>query len=558
MDSLFIQISLLLAITVSIAFIIRLLKQPLIVAYIIAGIICGPLILNQLNGDHEMYEMFAQFGMVLLLFIIGLNLNFRHLKSIGKVSIITGLGQIIFTAGIGTVLLLIINMQIIPALYLAVAITFSSTIIIMKLLSDKKDTDTIYGRYTIGLMLVQDVIAVILIIALGMMSGEHGSGWDAIPLLIAKLLFVSAVLYLISKYLLPKLLDKIAGSSELLFIFTLTWCFGMASLLYLIGFSLEIGAVISGIALSSSPYQLEIGSRIKPLRDFFLIVFFIVLGSEMGIASIGPVLVPALILSLFILIGNPLILYILFRIMKFTRRNSLLAGITAAQVSEFGFVLLFAGRQYGHLEENELAIFTVVAIITIFISSYLISYNERIYQFLLPAFRQFGPDKYQQSERVSEKYDAWIIGYHRIGIKVAEALKGLGKKFAAIDFDPLAVALLRKEKIPFYFGDVADVEFLENLPIANSKMIVMTIPAVDDQISFIKFIRKFNSKVLIIGNAYHRPDAKVLYEHGANFVMMPHLVGGQWISKILRNKRWDKKTLSILRKEQDSSLVVKI
>ncbi|MFA6272187.1 MAG: cation:proton antiporter [Patescibacteria group bacterium] len=556
MDSLFIQISLLLAITVSIAFIIRLLRQPLIVAYIIAGIICGPLILNQLHGDHEMYEMFAQFGMVLLLFIIGLNLNLRHLKSIGRISIITGLGQIIFTAGIGTILLLIINLQIIPALYLAVAITFSSTIIIMKLLSDKKDTDTIYGRYTIGLMLVQDVIAVILIIALGMMSGEHGNGWEAILLLIAKLLFVSAVLYLISKYLLPKILDKIAGSSELLFIFTLTWCFGMASLLYLTGFSLEIGAVISGIALSSSPYQLEIGSRIKPLRDFFLIVFFIVLGSEMGISSIETVLVPALILSLFILVGNPLILYVLFRIMKFTRRNSFLSGITAAQVSEFGFVLLFAGRQYGHLAENELAIFTLVAIITIFISSYMISYNERIYQFLLPVFRRFGPDKYQQSERVSEKYDAWIIGYHRIGIKVAEALSKLGKKFAAIDFDPAAVAQLSKNKIPFYFGDVSDIEFLENLPIANSKMIIMTIPAVDDQISFIKFIRKINSKILIIGNAYHRPDARTLYDHGANFVMMPHLVGGQWISKILSNKRWDTKTFSQLKEEQKSSLSV--
>lgn len=556
MDNLFVQISSLLAITVSIAFIVRLLRQPLIVAYIFAGIICGPFVLNLLHGDHEMYEMFAQFGMVLLLFIIGLNLNLGHLKSIGRVSLITGMGQIIFTAGIGIVILLAINTQIVSAIYLAVAITFSSTIIIMKLLSDKKDTDSIYGRYTIGLMLVQDIIAVLLIIILGMMSGEHGNGTDAIFLLIAKLVFVSAVLYLISKYLLPKVLDKIAESSELLFLFTLAWCFGMASILYLIGFSLEIGAIISGIALSSSPYQLEIGSRIKPLRDFFLIVFFIVLGSEMGIGSIGDIIVPAIIISLFILVGNPLILYIIFRLLKFTRRNSFLSGLTSAQVSEFGFVLLFAGRQFGHIEGDVIAIFTAVAIVTIFVSSYLISYNEQIYRFLIPFFRLFGPDKRNQVEKVVPKYDAWIIGYHRIGMKVAEALSGLRKKYSVIDFDPEAIERLRKDKVPFYYGDVADVEFLENLPIANSKMVIMTIPAVDDQINLIKYIRKSGSKALVIANAYHRPDAKTLYQHGANFVMMPHLLGGEWISKILRKEKWDNKTLDALKKKQHSSLRV--
>lgn len=552
MDNIFIQISSLLAVTVGVAFIIRLLRQPLIVAYIFAGIIGGPFILNLFSGDHKMYEAFAQFGVILLLFIIGLNLNFNHLKSIGKVSLITGLGQVIFTAGIGTALLLAINTQLIAALYLAVAITFSSTIIIMKLLSDKKDTETIYGRYTIGLMLVQDVIAVILVIALGMMRSGQSGELAVIAPLIAKLAIAIAILYLISRYLLPKLLDKIANSGELLFLFTLAWCFGAASVLYLLGFSLEIGAIVSGIALSSSPYQPEIGSRVKPLRDFFLILFFIVLGGEMGFSSIGAILTPAIILSLFILIGNPLILYILFRKLKFTRRNSFLAGLTAAQVSEFGFVLLFVGRQVGHLNGNEGAIFTAVAIATIFTSSYLISYNEQIYRFLLPFFRLFGPDKHRQSERAAERCDAWIIGYHRIGMKVAEAMNNLKTKFFVIDFDPAAIARLRKDNIPFYFGDIADVEFLESLPIASSKMIVMTVPAVDDQVNLIKFARKFNNNALIIGNAYYKSDAETLYGYGADFVMMPHFLGGQWISRVLRDEKWDRETLSQLKTEQEN------
>jgi len=551
MDNIFIQLSLLLTITVGIAFVIRLLRQPLIIAYIFAGIICGPFILNILHGDHKIYETFAQFGIILLLFIIGLNLNFRHLKSIGRVSFITGIGQIFFTGGLGIVLLLALNTQLLPALYLSLAITFSSTIVIMKLLSDKKDTDTIYGRYTIGLMLVQDVIAVCLIIALGLLRSEAGTGVETIIILLLKLLLIGVLLFLTSKYFLPKLLDKIANTSELLFLFTLTWCFGVASLLYLLGFSLEIGAIISGIALSSSPYQLQIASRIKPLRDFFLILFFIVLGSEMGFGSFSHVFAPAAIISIFILIGNPLILYILFRLLKFTRRNSFLAGLTAAQVSEFGFVLLFAGRQAGHLQGNEVAIFTLVALITIFISSYLISYNEQIYRFLLPLFCLFGKDKRRQSDAVPKKYDAWIIGYHRIGIKVAEALTCLKTNFSVIDFDPVAVGKLRKEKIPFYFGDIADIEFLEELSIANTKMIIMTIPSVDDQINLIKFVRKSNKKVLIIANAYHKGDAKILYDHGVNFVMMPHFMGGHWISKVLRKEKWNTKTLSLLKTNQE-------
>lgn len=552
MDNIFVQISSLLAVTVAAAFIIRLLRQPLIVAYIFAGIVSGPFILNLFNSDHEMYDAFAQFGVILLLFIIGLNLNFNHLRSIGKVSFITGLGQVIFTAGIGTVLLLAMNTQLTAALYLAVAITFSSTIIIMKLLSDKKDTDTIYGRYTIGLMLVQDLIAVILVIALGMMQGGEGPG--TIAPLVAKLALAIAGLYLASRYILPKVLDKIADSSELLFLFTLAWCFGVASALYSIGLSLEIGAIVSGIALSSSPYQLEIGSRIKPLRDFFLILFFIVLGSEMGIDSISAILLPATVLSLFILIGNPLILYILFRRLKFTRRNSFLAGLTAAQVSEFGFVLLFAGRQAGHIQGNEGAIFTAVAIATIFTSSYLISYNEQIYRFLLPLFRLFGEDKHRQDEHVAERYDAWVIGYHRIGMKVAEAMRELKTNFCVVDFDPAAAARIRKENLPFYFGDIADVEFLEGLSITQSKMIVMTIPSVDDQINLMAFVRKSNERPLIICNAYHKADAEMLYKHGADFVMMPHVLGGQWIARVLRDETWSVETLQQLKTEQDRML----
>lgn len=554
MDDIFIQISSLLAVTVLIAFVTRWWRQPLIVAYIFAGMVGGPLLFNFLSGNENLYKIFSQLGVVFLLFIIGLNLNFRHLSSIRRVSLISGVGQVLFTFIVGTALLLSIKMSFVSACFLALAVTFSSTIIIMKLLSDKKDTDTVYGRYTIGLMLVQDIIAMVMIIVLGMVEMEQGKNWEIVGIMALKFLMAGGVLYLASKYWLPKILDKIADSTELLFLFTLAWCMGIASFLNKFGFSMEMGAIAAGIALSSSPYQLEIASRIKPLRDFFLILFFIVLGSEMSIGSSDRILLPVVILTVFILIGNPIILYIIFRKLKFTRRNSFLAGLTAAQVSEFGFVLLFAGRQAGYLQSREITIFTLVAIATIFISAYLITYNEQIYRFLLPFLRWFGPDKYRQMERVRRNYDVWVIGYHRIGIRIAEVITSMKTNFCVVDFDPTALGRLKDKKIPFCYGDIADVEFLENLSLANSKMIIMTIPAVDDQINLIKFVRKMKNKVLIVANAYHKSDAKTLYEQGADFVMMPHLIGSQWIAEILRNKKWNNKTLSQLKSEQDSMI----
>ena len=545
----FLQISALLALTVSIAFFVRLLKQPFIIAYIIAGIVAGPMFFDLLHGGKDLYEIFAQFGVVLLLFVIGINLNFSHLKSIGRVSFITGAGQVLFTGVLGTLILLALHMPLLTSIYLAVAMTFSSTIIIMKFLTDKKETDTIYGKHTIGLMLVQDIIAVLILVVMGMLR-YRGLTINSLEMLIVKIFLVITLIVAASKYVLPKLLDRISYSSELLFIFTIAWCFGVSSLVHLLGFSIELGAIAAGLSLASSPYQPEIGSRIKPLRDFFLVLFFVVLGSKMAFGSIGSVWLPGAILSLFILIGNPIILFLLFRSLKFTRRNSFLAGLTAAQVSEFGFVILFTGQQMGHLSGVELPIFTIVALATIFISSYLITYSDRIYNALLPVFNLFGKDKYRQENQVPALYDAWVVGYHRIGRKVCEALQDMHVAFAAVDFDPSAMKALRRQKIPSFFGDIADIEFVQDLPLANSKLLIMTLPSTDDQISLINHIRKSKGTTLIVANAAQYADMEILYRAGADYVMMPHLLGGNWIADVLKTRAWTPETFFDLKVDQ--------
>lgn len=553
LENIFLQFSVVLGITASIAFFMRLLRQPLLTGYIVAGIVTGPFFLNLLHGGESIFDALAEFGVVLLLFMVGLSLNLDHLKRIGKVSLLAGVGQVIFTATVGFFILQGLGFSLVSSFYLATSITFSSTIIIVKLLQDKGDTNATYGRYVLGLMIVQDIIAVFVMLVITSIGGDNTLLQTAGELALKGLLLL-ALAYFLSVYFLPKALKSIAHSSELLFIFTIAWCFGVSSILYIAGFGLEIGAIIAGISLGSSPYSSQIGSRIKPLRDFFIILFFIILGSELSISGIGDVWLPAIILSFFILIGNPLILYLIFRSQKFTRRNSFLAGLTAAQVSEFGFILLYTGVRAGHVNGPELPIFTITALVTIFFSAYLITYAEKIYRLLIPFFELFGKDKFRQRENKEQSYDVIVFGYHRIGWKVCEALLEKKVSFVVIDFDPIAISKLKHRGIHAIFGDAADVEFLETLPIGNAKLVISTLPEADDQLVLIHYIREVSKDTKIICNLYHSTHLHEFYQAGADYVMMPHLLGGNWIADIIKNKPWTETTFAHLKEDQKEDM----
>lgn len=549
-NNLFIQISTLLVATVSIAFIIRFLKQPLLVSYMIAGIICGPLFLNLLHGEAHLYHAFSNFGVVLLLFIVGLELNFSYLKKIGKTSLAIGLFQFILNFALIFVFAnYLFGLSLIGSIFLALAACFSSTIVILKLLNDKRDEESVYGRYTIGVMLIQDLISVIILFCLSIFYPGESAGFtsDSVVKILAIILLIIAGY----KYILPKILDKIASSSEFLFIFTVTWCFGLASLMFWSGLSLELGAVVAGLTLGSSKYQPEIVSRIKPLRDFFIVLFFIILGSMADFSNPRAVILPALLLSLFIIIVKPLVLYIIFRLKKFTRRNCFLAALTSVPLSEFGFIILLAAVSSKTLSGAELSIFTITTIITIFVSSYLINYNAQIYNFLLPVFLLFGRDKHIQKEHAKESFDAMVFGYHRTGWKIGNALKEEGYSFAAIDFNPDNMARLTDHDIRAFFGDMSDVEFLKALPLDKTKIIISTVHSPEDQLVLLNYLKSRKKKLTIICTLYNKKYLEKMYEAGADYVMLPHLLSGTWISGLIsKGGLSHKRMLQKLRKVQ--------
>lgn len=533
--NLFLQLSTLLAITVSVAFLVRLIKQPLIVAYIVAGVIAGPLFLNIMHAGEHMYDAFASFGVVLLLFIVGLDLNFSYIKKIGKEVSIIGLSQFFFNFCIFFPLALYFGLDFSGAILLGLAASFSSTIIVLKILGEKQDEESVYGSHTIGLMLVQDLLSIFVLLWLSFKLPGSAISHDFSWLILIRVVAVFLIIAVSAKYVLPIFLKKIASSGEFLFIFTIAWCFGVASMLHWLGFSLELGAIIAGISLGSSRFQQEITSRVKPLRDFFLVLFFILLGSQVDFTHFSSIIGPVLLLSFFVLIVQPVILYRLFRWRRFTRRNSFLSALTSGQLSEFGFIILFAGMAAGYIAGREMAIFTLTAIISIFFSSYMMTYSYQLYNWCLPLFAKFGPDRYLQLENHKEKFSAFIFGYHRTGWKIGEALKDQAIDYAIVDFDPSKIDKFTKNKIKSFFGDASDIEFLRGLPLESAKYIISTIPSPEDQLLLIKFVRQVNPKAIMIASLYHKKYLETLYTAGANYVILPHLLGGAWTANVVRS-----------------------
>lgn len=538
----FVELSLIIAFATGVSIIMKLLKQPLVVGYIFAGILAGPYVFNVLHAKDQI-ELFSKIGITILLFIVGLNLNPTVIRELGKVSILGGLGQVFFTSIIGFLIAVFLGIDKIAALYIAIALTFSSTVIILKLLSDKGDLNKLYGRIAIGFLLVQDIIATLILIFISTFSGaQEGNMISTVSMILAKGTGIFTVLYVVSGYIIPRISKFIASSQELLFLFSLSWGLGLSTIFYLLGFSTEIGALIAGITLAMTPFANEISSRVKPLRDFFIVLFFILLGSQMSLDSIPQVLVPAIILSIFVLIGNPIIVIILMNLLGFERRTGFLAGIAVAQISEFSLILGTVGFNIGHLSKEMLSLITLVGLITIAVSTYFILYADKLYS-KLENFIKFLEFRKSKKDLTTEEtiHDLILFGYDRGGKHFIDAFNKLGKNYLVVDFNPSTIQLLEKANIPYKFGDAEDAEFLYELGLKNAKLVVSTIPDHHTNILVVKRIRQLNKRAIIIIFSHEIQQAKELYDVGATYVMMPHYLGVQHLAKMINRHELDRK-----------------
>ncbi len=505
----------------------HLLKQPLIVMFIALGIVAGPSFLDVVKSKDNIH-LLADIGISILLFIVGLKLDLRIIKSVGRIALMTGLGQVLFTSLFGYFIGLMLGFSSLHSFYIAVALTFSSTIIIVKLLSDKKEIDSLHGQIAIGFLIVQDIVVILVMIVLSAMrKGEDTSlTQDIIKTIISGILLL-VITVMAMKWIIPGLSSFLAKSQELLTLFAIAWAVLLASVGELMGFSGEVGAFLAGVSLATSDFRDVISSRLVSLRDFLLLFFFVNLGANLDLSVIGNQLYSALIFSVFVLIGNPIIVLIIMGAMGYRKRTSFLAGLTVAQISEFSLIFAGLGLAVGHITEDVVGLITLVGLITIGLSTYLILYSHQIYERIAPALQIFQRENpFRENEELideSKKYDLIIIGLGRFGTRLSEMLDEHPEvKYLGVDFDPAVVKDWQQKGKNILYGDMEDPELLEQVPFENATIIISTVPDFHHSQQLIKSLKRENFQGKVYLTAQTEKDFKELAACGANEVLKPH------------------------------------
>ncbi len=546
-NDVFTQLSLVIAFASVVALIMRILHQPLIMGYILTGILVGPSVFDLIHSK-EAFDTFSEIGIALLLFIIGLELSVAVVKRLGKPVILTALALLSTVGTLGYLLGVAFHFTQQEAILTGLALFFSSTIIIAKVLSDKKELARLNGQIAIGVILIDDIIATFALLFVAAQSGDPLSSLD-IGLLVLKGLGVIAVLFIFGAKLLPPITRYIAKSQELLFLFALAWGFGVASIVNAIGFSVEVGALFAGVTLAHLPYTHQIGARLKPLRDFFIILFFISLGERLQLDNLTAGLVPALILSAVVMTVKPVVVMISLGLLGYTKRTSFKTGINLSQISEFSIILIVLANAGGLVSDKLSAIVTLVAIITIAISTYLMKYDDWLYTRIENKLRLFERRETKERTQAAKSYDLILFGYRFGGNKFLKTFHNMKQPYIVVDYDPEVIEELSKKHIPHIYGDVADPELLNEINLENTKLIINTI---DDHVvntSIARYVRRHNKKTVLICYANDHDEAAELYKLGVTYVLLPNFLGSEHLNNFIIENGIRKKSFEGWRKE---------
>lgn len=529
------QISVAIVAATMLGFLAKLLKQPVILAYIIAGVVLG-----QSEGlgwlSTEQLEPISELGLILLLFMIGLEIDLRKLKNAGPVLITAGLVQFPICLALGLVFFPLIGFHSTPGqyapLYLAVGMALSSTMIVVKLLYDKRELDTIPGRLTLGILVFQDIWA-ILFLAL-----QHDLKNPAIGLLALSIVKGAGIVLfslLVSRFVLPFLFRWVAKTPELVLMAALGWCFGVVLLASWLGLSREMGALIAGVSLSTFPYNLDVVAKIISLRDFFITLFFIALGTKIPRPT-PELLALSLAASAFLVVSRFLAVSPVLHAFKLGNRVSFVPALNLAQISEFSLVICAVGVSLRHIDERVLAVVVLTLVITSVLSTYGIEFNHQIYLALAPLMERIGLRDLSAQKASAARPMAkslFLLGFSRhassLLLELLDRDPRLAGDIAVVDFNPEVKQELDRRQICCIYGDISHNDTLHHANIHTAQVVVSTIP---DHIlkgtSNGRLLRQASSlspraQVFVTAEVY--ADAQELYEDGAAFVFFPRLMG---------------------------------
>ncbi len=515
-------------------------RVPSIVAYILAGLVLGPGL--GLVTVTEGVEVISEVGIALLLFIVGLELSLDKIRDVGKVAVVAGLGQVAFTALGGFFLCLVLDFSAIEALFIATALTFSSTVVVVKLLDQKGDLDSVYGRIAVGIFLVQDMV---VIIALTFLSGLGQAGETSAGEMVMGVVWaflgmglLLAVAFGASRWGLPRAFAWVARFPESLFIWALSWCFILVLGAEVLHLSLEIGAFLAGVSLAQLPYHGDLRRRVHPLMNFFIAVFFVSLGVQMEFGAAAEVWLPAVVLSLFVLLGNPFIFLWIIARMGYGERTAFMTSVTVAQISEFSFILAAMGLSAGLISQEVLSLIGMVGLVTIAISAYMILYNNWIYERLrggrvLGIFRaaERGQEGHEGEGELELSDHVIVVGMNTLGRRIVEDLHEEGTQVLALDTDPRKLEGLPCRTM---LGNAEYLSVLEEAGLRRARVLVSTLHIED-----VNRLLAYRARRYGVASAIHAHDDYMgaeLEQLGVAHVLNSHVAGLRQVTEELRRE----------------------
>ena len=540
MENTFYQLALVLLLASAIGVVANRLKLPLVVSYLLTGLLLSLVRLFDL-GRSPVFEVLPEIGIAFVLFLIGMELKLSEFKLLGRPIFITALGQIAVSTLLGFGIAKLLGFNAKESLYLGLGLAFSSTVVVIKLLLDNRDLTSLYGKLSVGMLLVEDLVAIVVLMLIsvnGAVNQTGNQGSYALLLLLAKALALFAVTFVLAKYLLGKVFEYTAHSVELLYISSITWCFAFTGFAIFLGFSVEIGAFLAGVALASSPYHLQIQAKIKPMRDFFLALFFIYLGAKAEFKDFLSVLPIVIIFTLFALVAKPIIYAFLLSRFGFKKHTLFQTALNLSQISEFSLVVLLVGVNAGLVGARAISVMALVAVASITVSSILISYSKRLYKPLTPLVLLFDTKRkahvFEQRTKHELTDHIIVIGGHRVGGPIISYLQNTDISFVVMDFNPSVVRDLVNQGIDALYGDIGDPDIFEFLHVDKAKLVICTATDFSDNELLLSFVKEHSPKTRVVLRAVDVKHAQLLKQLGADYVILPEKVSGDFIVAQLR------------------------
>ena len=517
------------------SFIVKLLRQPIIISYVLAGFFFSIWAAHGSDLGGQIL-LLAEIGITFLLFLMGLEFDFKNIKFLGKKLVILTAVQTALLFLVGLSISLFFQFTMLEAVYLALFFVFSSTLLVAKWVEDKKETTTLHGRLIIGTLIVQDLFA---IISLTILSAVQKTTLFSVLLIPLGGIALVVAAYLFVKYLLNHLLKFACRFPELLFVFSLGVCFSFTLLSVSVGYSPAIGAFIAGVALANSNYKTEIHSRLKPLVIFFNILFFVGMGFQLNLDfSLGVGLVIFFFCLLNFLV-KPLLFYLTTRRGGYDLKSSALLAMHLSQFSEFGIILINVGLASGVISPSLLTISIVSLLASMILSSYLIRYDKYLFKylerFLLKLEKFFQKSAAAETSHNLLDYNVLFFGYSGLGQEVSAKLSGLGKKVLFVENDPVNIEQLKKEQVNYLYNSLTNPYFFDQIDLKKAEIVVSSLLDLDENLILLKRLKNENSSTVAIVSAKNIKDSLQLYDNGADYVICSSTVNEEQVSVLIED-----------------------